>query len=130
MRNLNPNMKACLKQILISSILFSNFTIGCFKIWENYPSKFQPFVPTFSSFWSLVFINSYALFFTHPSSTSTVCKTKRVSNSSEKRWQLLCIFFCLISPVSKDGHREHLLCTMYFTLFKRNIKKYAETLFS
>jgi len=45
-----------------------------------------------------------AMFRYHPSSTGTVCKAKRVWNSSEKRWQLLCIF----CPVTVNGDREHL----------------------
>ena len=132
MRNLNSNMKApknfnqfnSFQHILwLDALRFEKI------IQANSSHLYRRFLH-FDRLFLLIAMLCFSCILLLSSSTSTVCKTKRVSNSSEKRWQLLCIFFWIISQVSKDGDREHLLCTTYFSLFKRNIKKYAATLFS
>ena len=76
---------------------------------------FSSFVPTFSSVWSLVFY-SHALFVILFLHLLFVKLTKRVSNSSEKRWQLLCTLN--LSSLSEWRPRTFSVYYVYLTSVK------------
>ena len=76
---------------------------------------FSSIVPTFSSVWSLVFY-SHALFVILFLHLLFAKLTKRVSNSSEKRWQLLCTLN--LSSLSEWRPRTFSVYYVYLTSVK------------